>query len=260
MARKDYTNEYIVIGNTGGEGGHNIMGKNPNYRKPGSAKDKAYKEGKWNAASSAVSTGKRQHWERQDYQSYSYYVGKKAKSSTNFKAKDKKGRAMYETDVKRLSNRKDVFAKHMQGALGKAWEGNEWMKKAIDKMWEKDQYGVRGIYSKKHYTGKSRSGVAEGEGGPEIMNKAYRGYGEIHKKDRNRLAHTMTTLAANVKGEEKRLKDTKERKKTTTMMTGGHAGVLGKATSRRETLLGSEDKRRGRGGRAHGTKRRPLGG
>ena len=175
------------------------------------------------------------------------------------------GREMYESDVGRIGTRKKKFEANIGTALGKRWKGNEWMKKATQKVWDENLYGVRAIYTKKTYAGTARTQTG-GEGGDQY-DKIYRGYGRIHEKDLNRLAHTMTTMAANIQSGEVREKESEKRigekkarggmgSRGRTIMTGGHQGVLGRARTRRQTLMGREDKERGTmGASVTGTRR-----
>ena len=258
---------------TGGNEAGDVYGPNPNYASQKKSYDKVTSKS-WSKA--AGSSDKRKHYqERNQYTSYTYGMGKKsAGGKLDFGAKytgyknDARGKAVYETDKVRQQSRQGIFEAQIGKALGKSWKGNEWMKKATDKVWKENLYGVQGTYLRKTYQGWDNKGT---DAGPT---KRYRGYGTLGEKDLNRLSHTMTTIAASIKSGEDRDKETEKRtgekesrggmgSRGSTIMTGGHQGVLGKARTRRQTLMGRHDAERGTtGSRAGGSRRhhRKMGG
>jgi hypothetical protein len=261
---RNTTDKFISSGASEGEGGGVILKKNPYYVPPTKAQQAAAKEALWNRAS--MSNDTREHYKaRNQYTTYNTRMNKKAKSTDGSKVNFKE--AQYEQDVNRINNRKKMFETGLYKALGASWKGNEWMKKATEKVWSENLYNTKATYTRKtlHDVGRT-TGNTGGEGGQDITSNQYRGYGQWDEKSLNRLAHSMTGLAADIRRGEERDKEGEKRKgeaiarggqgsRGSTIMTGGHQGILGKARTRRQTLMGREDRTSGKESRGHGSRR-----
>jgi hypothetical protein len=172
---------------------------------------------------------------------------KQKKEDKYWQKKFRKKGGEFEQTTKGMAERKNVFANNLY-KFAKKWKGNEWMKKAIDRTWDADKYSLRSKYTYKHHGAHGPKNTG-GEGGQSIPK--YAGdFGTYSDKSMNRMAHTLAAYAQQIKEEEGRAEDTEdilEEKvkrsgygtRSSTIMTGGHEGVLARAKTKKTTLLGA---------------------
>lgn len=249
--------EYLVVGNTGGEGGHDIRQKNPNY-KPGSMKagqtkltqgqkksqvsHASYDASRWDARSKAGGVGGQSF----DLSGKGRWRSRYAKTSN------------FETNATRIGQRKAAVEADLYKGNLKSWAGNEWMKKALNQAWDTDYKGYRSTHLSRTASKWVTSNTG-GEGGHDTSSIKEGGYGGWSKQGAYDFSYEMVNLAQEIKSGEERDAETDKRKdqamggRQKTMLTG-HAGILGRARTRRQTLMGREDRETGVGGKAKGTR------
>lgn len=227
----------IIIGNTGGEGGHDIYGANPNY-KPGTYSPTSPQgldsDVKWGERSKAIgSRGRQYNWT----------------GSRNRGRWDPKYAQNIETDKVRIMNRKRATEEALYGDMLKDWKGNEWMKKALDQAWETDYKGYRTMNLSRTMSKIERTSTG-GEGGHEVEKIVEGGYHGLNKEGLSQFAHEMVGRAGQVHSAAIRAKESEARigaqrarggmgSRGSTILTGGREGVLSRAKTKRSTLIGA---------------------
>jgi hypothetical protein len=150
-----------------------------------------------------------------------------------------------ETNKRRISARKATTEKQLYAGQLKAWKGNEWMNKALNEAWEKDYKGYRSM-NLSRVESRERLVRSEVEDQYHVTPGGYRG---LDKEGLNQFAHEMAGRAQQMHSEHIRSEESAKRmgarkarggmgNRGSTIMTGGHKGVLEEAKTKKQTLIG----------------------
>jgi hypothetical protein len=166
--------------------------------------------------------------------------------------KSKYARSKYGYQIHRgskaMKRKTDVERTLFKSSL-KAWKGNEWAQKALNEAWDKDTRGYRTMHTA-YKRGRIDMTNTGGEGGHEEGRKIPGGYSGFSDTGINQFGHHIAKRAQqmheeHIRGEEsaKRISGRKARggmgARGSTIMTGGHKGVLDEAKTKKTTLIGA---------------------
>ena len=150
-------------------------------------------------------------------------------------------------------NRKNVASRKLQTEQTlfksslKAWKGNEWAQKALNEAWNKDTKGYRTMSMSRTADRQEYKDYGD-QGGEYVTRKG--GYMGLNTEGVNQFGHEIAARAKvlhseSIRGEEsaKRMAGKTARggmgARGSTIMTGGHKGVLEEAKTKKQTLIGA---------------------
>lgn len=172
MARKPVNtwDQYLITGNTGGEGGHDITKKNPNYisgnRAPGSTPSAISKSSWKSYYTNIITTRNKPVRTKRDSKNLSYWERKMGTIQPQWGSKGE--RKAFFAPLAEMN-----FDKALKASLKEApgWEDTSYYKTAFRDAWKKDKRGVRSAYTPDYQ--RSVTGNTGGEGGHDMWSTSY---------------------------------------------------------------------------------------
>jgi len=153
-----------------------------------------------------------------------------------------------DVDPTRTASRKKATEGQLFESSLKEWKGNEWAQKALNEAWDTDIKGYRTMtMSQSPDTQVWVSTGGEGEGEYQTQKGGYMG---LDTEGVSQFGHEIAARAVELESEYKRTKEsekimgeTKARgglgSRGSTILTGGHKGVLDKAKTEKKSLIGA---------------------
>ncbi len=155
-------------------------------------------------------------------------------------------RGVVHTGEAQVAKRKTETETLLYKSSLKSWKGNEWAKKALDEAWTKNIKGYRTmsmLYSPDKDVTDWDTGAVTG------VSKG--GYSGLSSKGMNQFGYEIAARAKVLHSESLRSKESEQilsermakggmGSRGSTMLTGGHKGVLAEAKIKRKSLIGSK--------------------